>query len=54
MFDSCLVDNIFSWTFDQEIFSTAILFHLLKGSCQFLAKDCAQYCLTAYRTKPAH
>ena len=26
---------------------------LKKGSCQFLAKECAQYWLTAYRTKPA-
>ena len=24
-----------------------------KGSCQFLAKECAQYWLTAWRTKPA-
>ena len=24
-----------------------------KGSCQFLAKGCAQYWLTAWRTKPA-
>ena len=25
-----------------------------KGSSKFLAKDCAQYWLTAWRTKPAH
>ena len=33
---------------DREIFSTAILSLLLikKGSCQFLAKECAQYWLT--------
>ena len=24
-----------------------------KGSCQFLAKECAQYWLTAQKTKPA-
>ena len=30
---------------DHEIFSTVIL--SLKGSCQFLAKECAHYCLTA-------
>ena len=39
---------------DREIFSTVILSLPLiqKGSCQFLAKECAQYWLTL-RTKPA-
>ena len=31
----------------HEIFSTVILSLPLKGSCQFLAKECAQYWLTA-------
>ena len=31
---------------DHEIFSSVIL-SLPKGSCQFLAKECAQYWLTA-------
>ena len=31
---------------DHEIFSTVILSLPLKGSCQFLAKKCAQYWLT--------
>ena len=40
---------------DHEIFSTVIfsLPLIQEGSCQFLAKVCAQYWLTAYRTKPA-
>ena len=38
---------------DHEIFSTVILSLPLIGSCQFLAKECAQYWLTAYRTKSA-
>ena len=40
---------------DHEIFSMVILFLSLifkKGSCQFLAKECAQYWLTAERTEP--
>ena len=33
---------------DHEIFSTVIPFlRFKKGSCQFLAKECAQYWLTA-------
>ena len=34
---------------DHEIFSTVILSLLLiqEGQCQFLAKECAQYWLTA-------
>ena len=40
---------------DHEIFSMVILSLLLiqRGNCQFLAKECAQYWLTALRTKPA-
>ena len=40
---------------DHEVFSTVILSFrwFKKGSCQFLAKECAQYWLTAKRTKPA-
>ena len=40
---------------DHEIFSTVILSLPLiqESSCQFLAKECAQYWLTAQRTKPA-
>ena len=43
------VSNILSWRFDREIFSTVILSLPLiqKGSCQFLAKEYAQYWLTA-------
>ena len=42
------VGNILSWRFDHEIFSTVILsLPLIQvGSCQFLAKECAQYWLT--------
>ena len=48
------VSVTFSWRFDHEIFSTVIPFRWFKkGSCQFLAKEYAQYGLTAYRTKPA-
>ena len=42
---------------DHEIFSTVILsLPLIQEGhfiCQFLAKECAQYWLTAKRTKPA-
>ena len=40
---------------DHEIFSAVILSLLLiqEGQMQFLAKECAQYWLTAWGTKPA-
>ena len=43
------VGNILSWRFGHEIFSTVILSlrWFKKGSCQFLAEECAQYWLTA-------
>ena len=41
-----LTMKYFLWSFSP--------FHCSKkGSCQFLAKECAQYWFTAYRTKPA-
>ena len=39
--------NILSWRFDHEIFSTIILSLPLIQEGQFLAKECAQYWLTA-------
>ena len=45
----------FFWEIDHDIFSTVTftlpLIH--EGSCQFLAKECAQYWLIVERTKPA-
>ena len=38
--------NIFRWLF-------SLFCRFKKGSCQFLAKECAQYWLTAWRMKPA-
>ena len=48
-FDPHRVCNIFSWRFDHEIFSQSFSpFHWFKkGSCQFPAKECAQYWFTA-------
>ena len=49
------VGNILSWRlivkYFLRLFSSFRWFK--KGSCQFLAKWCAQYWLTAKRTKPA-
>ena len=49
------VGNILLWRLIMKYFlrsfSPFCLFK--KGSCQFLAKECAQYWLTAWRTKPA-
>ena len=47
--------TFFHGDLNHDIFSTVIfslpLIH--KGQLQFLAKECAQYWLTAYKTKPA-
>ena len=49
------VGNILSWRFIMKYFlrSFSPFRWFKKGSCQFLAKECAQYWLTAWRTKPA-
>ena len=49
------VGNILSWRLMMKYFLRLLSpFHWFKkGSCQFLAKECAQYWLTAKRTKPA-
>ena len=49
------VDNILSWRLIMKYFlrSFSPFRWFMKGSCQFLAKECAQYWLTALRTKPA-
>ena len=51
--DPCRVGNILSWRFDHEIFSMVILSLPLIQEGQFLAKECAQYWLTTWRTEPA-
>ena len=47
--------NILSWRLIMKYFlrSFSPFRWFKKGSCQFLAKECAQYWLTASRTKPA-
>ena len=49
------VGNILSWRLIMKYFlqSFSPSRWFKKGSCQFLAKECAQYWLTAKRTKPA-
>ena len=49
------VGNILSWRLIMKYFlwSFSPFRWFKKGSCQFLAKECAQYWLTAERTKPA-
>ena len=49
------VGNILSWRLIVKYFlgSFSPFRWFKKGSCQFLAKECAQYWLTAWRTKPA-
>ena len=49
------VGNILSWRLIMKYFlrSFSPFRWFKKGSCQFLAKECAQYWLTAKRTKPA-
>ena len=49
------VGNILSWRLIMKYFlrSFSPFRWFKKGSCQFLAKECAQYWLTASRTKPA-
>ena len=49
------VGNILSWRLIMKYFlrSFSPFRWFKKGSCQFLAKECAQYWLTAWRTKPA-
>ena len=41
--------NILSWRFDREIIlrSFSSFFWFKKGSCLFMAKECAQFLLTA-------
>ena len=50
------VGNILSWRLIMKYFlrSFSPFRWFKKGSCQFLAKECAQYWLTALRTKPAN
>ena len=54
-FDPRRVGNILSWRLIMKHFlrSFSTFCWFKKGNCQFLAKDCAQYWLTAKRTKPA-
>ena len=49
------IGNILSWRLIMKYFlrSFSPFRWFKKGSCQFLAKECAQYWLTAWRTKPA-
>ena len=49
------VSNILSWRLIMKYFlrSFSPFRWFKKGSCQFLVKECAQYWLTAWRTKPA-
>ena len=49
------VGNILSWRLIMKYFlwSFSPFRWFKKGSCQFRAKECAQYWLTAWRTKPA-
>ena len=49
------VGKILSWRLIMKYFlqSFSPFRWFKKGSCQFLAKECAQYWLTAQRTKPA-
>ena len=49
------VGNILSWRLIMKYFlrSFSPFRWFKKDSCQFLAEECAQYWLTAYRTKPA-
>ena len=49
------VGNILSWRLIMKYFlrSFSPFRWFKKGSCQFLAKECAQYWLIAWRTKPA-
>ena len=49
------VGNILSWRLIMKYFlrSFSPFRWFKKGSCQFLAKECAKYWLTAKRTKPA-
>ena len=48
------VGNILLWRLIMKYFLRSFSpFRFKKGSCQFLAKECAQYWLTAWRTKPA-
>ena len=49
------VGNILSWRLIMKYFlqSFSPFRWFKKGSCQFLAKECAQYWLTPWRTKPA-
>ena len=48
------VGNILSWRLIMKYFlrSFSAFLWFKKGSFQFLAKECAQYWLTAERTKP--
>ena len=48
------VGNILSWRLIMKYFllSFSPFRWFKKGGCQFLAKECAQYWLTALRTKP--
>ena len=48
------VGNILPWRLIMKYFlqSFSPFRWFKKGSCQFLAKECAQYWLTAWRTKP--
>ena len=49
------VGNILSWRLIMKYFlwSFSPFLWFKKGSCQFLAQECAQYWLTVWRTKPA-
>ena len=55
-FDPHRVSNILSWRLIMKYFLWSFSpFHWFKkGSGQFLAKECTQYWLSAWRTKPAH
>ena len=47
--EPCWVGNILLWRLIMKYFlwSFSPYLRFKKGSCQFLAKECAQYCLTA-------
>ena len=53
-FDPRWVGNILSWRLIMKYFlrSFSSFRWFKKGSCQFLSKEFAHYCLTAYRTIP--
>ena len=54
-FNPCRVGNVLLWRLIMKYFRRYLspFCWFKKGSCQFLAKECAQYRLTTLRTKPA-